>query len=125
MIDKELKLPSSAKLFSKETNTVIFNFVKNTIEENLNFIKIEKENFLKKMFLSLYQLNIQSVLVEGGAKTLQSFIDAGLWDEARIITNEGMILENGISAPEMKSFSLIKHEKYFSDRIAYYQKRLQ
>ena len=49
-------------------------------------------------------MNIQSVLIEGGAKTLQSFIDAGLWDEARVITNEELIIENGIAAPEMKRF---------------------
>lgn len=121
VIDKELKLPLAANLFSKETNTVIFNFVKNFIEENLNFIKINKENFLREMLLSLYQLNIQSVLVEGGAKTLQSFIDEGFWDEARVITNEKILIENGIAAPEMRNFLFVTQGKYFNDRINYYQ----
>ena len=98
-----------------------FNFVKNSIEENLNFIKINKENSLQEMLLSLYQLNIQSVLVEGGAKTLQSFIDEGFWDEARVITNEKMVIENGIAAPEMRDFLFVTQEKYFNDRINYYQ----
>jgi diaminohydroxyphosphoribosylaminopyrimidine deaminase/5-amino-6-(5-phosphoribosylamino)uracil reductase len=83
---------------------------------------VQNENFLEEMLHSLYENNIQSVLVEGGAKTLQSFIDTGLWDEARIITNEKMIIENGIAAPEMRNFSLIKQEKYFSDSINYYEK---
>ena len=121
VIDKELKLPLGANLFSKETNTIIFNFVTNSIEENLNFIKINKENSLQEMLLSLYQLNIQSVLVEGGAKTLQSFIDQDFWDEARVITNEKMVIENGIAAPEMRDFLFVTQEKYFNDRINYYQ----
>ena len=73
------------------------------------------------MLHSLFELNIQSVLVEGGAKTLQSFIDAGLWDEARVITNEEMVIENGIAAPKLKNFNWIKEEKYFNDRIDYYK----
>src|SRR6185312_7907950 len=121
VIDKELKIPSGSRLFSKETNTVVFNFVKNAVEENLNFIKIEKENFLQEMLFSLYQLNLQSVLVEGGAKTLQSFINAGLWDEARVITNEKMVIENGIGSPEMKNFLLVTQEKHFNDVINYYE----
>jgi diaminohydroxyphosphoribosylaminopyrimidine deaminase / 5-amino-6-(5-phosphoribosylamino)uracil reductase len=121
VIDKELRMPLAANVFSKETNTIIFNFVKNSIEENLNFIKINKENLLQQMLLSLYQLNIQSVLVEGGAKTLQSFIDEGFWDEARVITNEKMVIENGIAAPEIKDFLFVRQEKYFNDRINYYQ----
>jgi len=121
VIDKELRLPSGSKLFSKETNTVIFNFVKNAVEENSNFIKIEKGNFLQEMLFSLYRLNIQSVLVEGGAKTLQYFIDAGFWDEARVITNEKMVIENGIAAPEMKNFLFVNQARYFSDVINYYE----
>ena len=121
VIDKELRLPSGSKLFSKETNTVIFNFVKNAVEENLNFVKILKENFLQEMLFSLYRLNIQSVLVEGGAKTLQYFIDAGFWDEARVITNENMVIENGIAAPEMKNFLFVNQARYFSDVINYYE----
>ncbi len=71
---------------------------------------------------AFYRLNLQSVLVEGGAETLQSFIDAGLWDEARVITNEKMIIEKGIAAPEMKGFKLIKQQKYFDDRIDFYDR---
>ena len=123
VIDKNLKLPHELKIFSKTTNTIIFNSLKNTIEENVEYIKLENKNFLEEILRTLYKLNIQSVLVEGGAKTLQSFIDAGLWDEARVITNEEMIIESGIDAPEIKSFKLIKQERYFSDLINYYSKK--
>lgn len=120
VIDKEMKLPSTLKIFNAETRTIIYNLTKNSIDENLIFIKLEKENFIEQILHSLFEMNIQSVLVEGGAKTLQSFIDAGLWDEARVITNETLIIENGIASPELKEFNLEKQERYFSDLISYF-----
>lgn len=122
VIDTELKLPSTLKIFNPDANTFIFNFFKNSTEENLQFIKLETKNIIPEILNFLFELNIQSLLVEGGAKTLQSFIDQGLWDEARIITNENTTLENGISAPDLKDFKFIKQERYFSDRIDYYEK---
>ena len=120
VINKELQLPPTLNIFNNAANTFIFNIFKNSTEGNLKFIKIETGNFIEQILRALYDLNIQSVLVEGGAKTLQSFIDAGLWDEARVITNEEMVIENGISSPEMKNFKLRKTEKNFSDRIHYF-----
>ena len=120
VIDKELKLTSTLKIFNQEAQTIVFNSSENYIQENIRYIKLENGNFLQELLCSLYELNIQSVLVEGGTKTLQSFIDPGSWDEARVITNEKMIIENGIAAPEMKNFKLIKEEKYFNDVINYY-----
>jgi diaminohydroxyphosphoribosylaminopyrimidine deaminase/5-amino-6-(5-phosphoribosylamino)uracil reductase len=69
-------------------------------------------------------MNIQSLLVEGGAKTLQSFVDVGLWDEARVITNEKMVIENGIPSPEIKDFILEKQETYFDDRVSFYKNKM-
>lgn len=122
VIDKELKLSLSLKIFDDKAPTTIYNCIKNSSEKNLHFIKLDNRIFLKEMLHSLYENNIQSILVEGGTKTLQSFIGTGLWDEARIITNEKMIIENGIAAPEMKNFLFLKQKKYFNDAINYYKK---
>ena len=48
----------------------------------------------------LYQLNIQSVIIEGGKNTLKKFISAGLWDEARILVGN-QIWRKGLPAPKM------------------------
>lgn len=48
----------------------------------------------------LYQLNIQSVIIEGGKKTLEKFIDSGLWDEARILVGN-QCWGKGLSAPKI------------------------
>lgn len=50
----------------------------------------------------VYEQKVQSILVEGGAKTLQAFIDADLWDEAYIERSD-IVLGSGIKAPEMKT----------------------
>ena len=50
--------------------------------------KISKEKFLEDLLQKLYENQIQSVLVEGGSRTLQTFIDANLWDETIIIKNK-------------------------------------
>jgi len=63
---------------------------------------------------------IQSVLVEGGARLLQSFIDEDAWDEARIITNNELDLPAGIPAPRLTNGHLQSHESLLSDTIRYY-----
>ena len=68
----------------------------------------------------LYQKNIQSIIIEGGAKLLQTFIDSGVWDEARIITNQTMIIENGIASPNFENKTFFKQEKIENDLIQYY-----
>lgn len=52
------------------------------------------------MLEALFRQNVQSLLVEGGARTLQSFIDAGLWDEAWEELSATM-LQSGVPAPRM------------------------
>ena len=129
IIDKELRLSPTLKVFNGEAKTIVYNLVKNLNEETLVHIKLargapygEKENFIDQLIQSLFEMNIQSVLVEGGSKTLQSFIDNNLWDEARVITNEELIIETGIAAPEMKNFILEKQERYLNDVISYFKK---
>ena len=116
-IDKNLILPQTLKLFNADSKTIIYNLRQASTAENLIYIKLEKENFIDQILQSLFEMNIQSVMIEGGSNTLQSFIDAGLWDEARIITNKELIIENGIAAPEMKGFLLEKRLEYDTDVI--------
>jgi diaminohydroxyphosphoribosylaminopyrimidine deaminase / 5-amino-6-(5-phosphoribosylamino)uracil reductase len=63
---------------------------------------------------------MQSLIVEGGAKLLQSFIDKGLWDEARIITNSTMVIGEGPDAPVLKNSIVIKEQKIKNDLISYF-----
>lgn len=60
----------------------------------------EDENVIDQIITHCYALGIQSLLVEGGAKTLQSFIDHGSWDEAFVL-EAPFALETGLAAPQL------------------------
>ncbi|MEO9004999.1 MAG: bifunctional diaminohydroxyphosphoribosylaminopyrimidine deaminase/5-amino-6-(5-phosphoribosylamino)uracil reductase RibD, partial [Ginsengibacter sp.] len=121
VIDKNLKLPLTLNLFDAESSTIVVNTIKDSSEKNIRYIKIDDGNLLDQMLKQLYESEVQSILVEGGTKTLQSFIDKGFWDEARIITNEKMSLGKGIDSPKLKGGVMILDQEYESDRICYYK----
>ncbi len=121
VVDMNLRLPASLKIFNGEVRTIVFNSVKQEEKDNLLFYKLEKnKSLITQMMTALYQLKIQSVLVEGGAKLLQSFIDDGLWDEVRVINNSALIINNGLTAPVPENAILTASEKLFSDTIETY-----
>jgi diaminohydroxyphosphoribosylaminopyrimidine deaminase / 5-amino-6-(5-phosphoribosylamino)uracil reductase len=121
IIDKELKLPASLKIFSRETRTIIFNTIKQEEDGNLLYYRLKNDSSLVRQVLkALYDLKLQSVLVEGGAKLLQSFIDEGLWDEARIINSEKLITNSGVAAPGLENAILCGSEQLLTDTIETY-----
>ena len=101
IIDKDLKLSRKLILFNNEAKTIIFN-TQITKKINSNYyIKIDYSNMINNILHELYKQNIQSLIVEGGTKTLQSFIDEKLWDEARIFTANKTLIE-GVKAPRIE-----------------------
>jgi diaminohydroxyphosphoribosylaminopyrimidine deaminase/5-amino-6-(5-phosphoribosylamino)uracil reductase len=54
----------------------------------------------EKICFILFKNNIQSVIVEGGKKTLETFINANLWDEARVFKSQ-ILLKEGVKSPEL------------------------
>ena len=104
VLDRDNSLDSNLKVFNKASETIVLN------ESNPGDI-------LGK----LYEENIISVLIEGGKKTLQSFIDAGLWDEAYII--EGAVeYEEGTPAPNLTGVALEDSFQLGEDQINHYKK---
>ena len=122
VIDKKLQLPLTHQLFSSVAKTIVFNNVKDEFTDSAQYCKLEENsNLLPQIMNVLFQQNIQSVLVEGGTKLLQSIIDANLWDEARVITNEQMIIGQGIEAPILTNHRIYHTENLVNDRIQFYQ----
>ena len=118
VIDMDLKLPASLNVFDKKVKTIVFNGIKHEEGELLYFYKIEKDkNNLVQILNALYKLEILSVIVEGGAKLLQSFIDNDLWDEARVITNTEMNIPDGLNAPVLMANKIINSIKLQADTI--------
>jgi len=107
VIDKELKLSKKLNLFNNDANTIVFNALK-TKEINSNYyIKIDFNNLIKSILQESYKQKIHSIIIEGGAKTLQSFIDKKLWDEARIFT-ANKTLDEGVKSPNIDGEIIIK-----------------
>ena len=120
LIDFELKVPRDFNLYNKEAQTIIFNSVKESIEENIIFIKITGENFLENLIQKLFEQQIQSVIIEGGRFTLQQFIDANLWDETIIIKNEKLNLLKGTNAPNFKA-QKFEAKQFRNNTIEFYK----
>jgi diaminohydroxyphosphoribosylaminopyrimidine deaminase/5-amino-6-(5-phosphoribosylamino)uracil reductase len=122
VVDMDLKLPRHLKIFDSKVRTIVFNKIKHEESSDLSFYQVTDDvNLVHQITNALHQLNIQSVLVEGGAKLLQSFINERIWDEARVITNEKLMIESGLSAPQFISVSKVGEEKIFTNRIEYFK----
>lgn len=100
VIDRRLELSPALNIFDQSVETLIFNEMKTGINGKNKYIALEDfERYVPQYILfQLYLQDIQSVIIEGGATTLNSFIQAGLWDEARVFTGK-TILKEGIKAP--------------------------
>jgi len=103
VIDRRLELPQDLNIYDQRAETLVFNEVKTGIEGKIKYIALEDfDRFVPQYILfQLYLQDIQSVVIEGGAHTLNSFIDANLWDEARVFTGKP-ILGKGIKAPDIR-----------------------
>lgn len=118
VIDLDLRLPDTLQLFKGGANTIVFNASKNAEELGIRYVQVNrKQDLVPQILQSLYQLRINSVLVEGGAVLLQSFIDAGYWDEARIITNTTLTAGTGLPAPRLLMADEVVTEQIQTDLI--------
>ncbi|HET6769933.1 MAG TPA: bifunctional diaminohydroxyphosphoribosylaminopyrimidine deaminase/5-amino-6-(5-phosphoribosylamino)uracil reductase RibD [Chitinophagaceae bacterium] len=123
VIDMDLKLPLSLKIFNDKQKTIVFNRIKHEESDSLNYYQVTEDvSLVHQIVNALYQMRIQSLIVEGGAKLLQSFIDEEMWDEARIIKNEKLIIKNGLAAPELPARGANQVFRIVNDSIKIYFK---
>lgn len=102
LIDRYLVISPEAKIFDETAETIVFNAKITDWQGHIKYIELENYGvYLPQSILyQLYLMDVQSIIIEGGAKTLQTFIDAGLWDEARVFHSEKE-LHSGVSAPKL------------------------
>ena len=98
-LDRQGRIPEKANLLDGSVPTIVFSEVEKPNKTHLEFVKVDFENdVLPTILQKLYERNIHSVLIEGGAQLLTSFIQSGLWDEANVEVSP-VILNDGIAAP--------------------------
>lgn len=100
VVDPELALPGSLRLFDRSQPTLVLNNRKEMAEGQLVWARTEAGMPLAQQ-LARHLQHINSLIVEGGQKTLQQFIDAGLWDEA-ILFRTPVLLQEGTPAPVLR-----------------------
>lgn len=100
VIDKDLTLPKHLALFDGSVRTLVFTQREDTSNRpNVEHIRLDfKIDILPQIMEVLYKEKLQSLMVEGGSFLLQSFIDAGCWDEAYIEQSDAH-LKDGVKAP--------------------------
>lgn len=116
VIDKNLKIPADYSLLDGQTKTFVFNEKKSSEKGNTTLLKIDFSKEIMPQIVSVtYQKGLQSVIIEGGAKTLQSFIDLNLWDEAHVFSGNSSFGE-GVKAPSFQGY-LISEERIKDDTL--------
>jgi len=102
VIDRRLELPENLNVFDQSQDTIIFNEKKTDLVDRIKYLELEDfDNLLPQLIAyQLYLMDIQSLIIEGGAETLNLFIKAGLWDEARVFTGP-QNWNSGIPAPKL------------------------
>lgn len=126
IIDRDLKIPQNSSIFDGSVKTIIIcskspkSSGANDPIPKLVYAEIDFNGEIAAQICEiLYQHEIQSVIIEGGTRTLQTFIDAGLWDEARIFTG-GIQFRAGVKAPDFNGL-LIEEKTTTKDNLKIYR----
>ena len=120
VIDRKQKLSPELHLFDGNVRTLVFTEKPHSPQSNIEYIPIAfRQNILPQIMEYLYAQGLQSLLVEGGNVLLQSFIDAGLWDEAFVEESPSMLF-SGVKAPEIGDKIPYANEQYFGRSFRHY-----
>lgn len=103
-IDRHGRIPSTAHLLDESVPTVVYH-----------------DESLQEILGHLYQRGIQSLMVEGGARLLESFLQQGLWDEARVEESPCQLCQ-GVPAPSVGQMHLVDRQRVDGRWISWYEK---
>jgi diaminohydroxyphosphoribosylaminopyrimidine deaminase/5-amino-6-(5-phosphoribosylamino)uracil reductase len=121
LIDRHLEVSETSHIYNNQAKTIIFNEQKTEVQHNVHFIQMEDMQYYlpQKIAFQLYLMDIQSVIIEGGANILSQFIQGNLWDEARVFRSD-KIWNEGIASPQLKG--IISDELCIgNDKLTVYQ----
>ncbi len=98
-IDRSGRIPQQAFMLDGSTPTIIYTENSNLeSKDNLQYVAIDFNNLLNEVLTDLWHRKVQSVIVEGGLKLLNTFITENVWDEARVLIGNKMF-GKGLAAP--------------------------
>lgn len=109
VLDQNSRISNDSFIFDDSVKTILFTKSQTSLSaENTTFEVIDfNQNIVPQILAVLHQNQIQSIIIEGGLQTLQSFIDSNTWDEARIFIGTTSF-EKGTRAPVLSKKNAIK-----------------
>ncbi|MBF4467228.1 bifunctional diaminohydroxyphosphoribosylaminopyrimidine deaminase/5-amino-6-(5-phosphoribosylamino)uracil reductase RibD [Flavobacterium sp. LC2016-12] len=109
VLDQNNRISKESFIFDDSVKTIIFTKSEiNFSAENTTFEVIDfNQNIIPQILAVLHQNQIQSIIIEGGLKTLQAFIDQNIWDEARIFIGK-TFFDKGTKAPIIQKKTIAK-----------------
>lgn len=120
--DNQLRLNRHLNLFDQNATTLVYTTSQETPQSSSGTVQYihldQKENFMEKVFDDFYEKGIQSILIEGGAKLLNSLIEANLWDEARVFL-VNYYFSGGKSAPQLPVTTFYNHKIEEDDLLVF------
>lgn len=108
VLDKNNRISKESIIFDNCAKTLVIS------KSEIDF----SNNIAQQIVNLLFENNLQSVIIEGGSKTLQTFIDANLWDEARLFKGN-LLLHEGLKAPSIAG-KLISKTQIATDELLIY-----
>ncbi|RTQ47561.1 bifunctional diaminohydroxyphosphoribosylaminopyrimidine deaminase/5-amino-6-(5-phosphoribosylamino)uracil reductase RibD [Hymenobacter gummosus] len=119
VIDRSLTLPATHHLFDGAQPTVVYTNKEQPDRDNLSFVTVPAQQPLLPAILDdLNERRIQSVLVEGGPALHTMLLEAGLWDEIRVLRSQHVrIGAGGVVAPPLSLTGLREHRVIGPDEL--------
>lgn len=122
LLDPSLAVPETAHIYNSTAPSIIINYNSEMTVGNITWLKADASRPLAtEVCRILYEQKIQSVLIEGGAKTLTAFLEADLYDEVRVITNESLTVADGIKAPVPGNLVHLETQHIASDTVTVFR----
>ncbi len=114
VLDRKGKIPKDNSIFDGNSLTLLITESDEISNDRYSVEQIDfNKNVPQQVCEVLFKNGLQSVIIEGGAKTLQSFIDVDLWDEARVFKGTPYFVK-GIAAPKLNG-EFISREHILED----------
>ncbi|WP_066830689.1 bifunctional diaminohydroxyphosphoribosylaminopyrimidine deaminase/5-amino-6-(5-phosphoribosylamino)uracil reductase RibD [Rufibacter ruber] len=120
-IDRQLQVPGTHHLLDDTHPTLVYTLARKENLPKTQFVTLSPEGgFLEQMLQDLHQRQVQSVLVEGGTVLLETFLQAGLWDEIRVFKSP-VKLGDGVKAPALPAMPFASRNLAGADELTIYR----
>lgn len=125
VIDREGVLPATLRLFDGSHPTVLFTARRDDgrLGKNIEQVVLDfSRDVIPQILAFLHSRKLNSLLVEGGAVLLQSFIDAGMWDRARVEVNPSLFVGEGVEAPAFPASHPVREEQCGGNKVLMFER---